>query len=71
MLPQLDRPPEFSLRDMVRSRLDPSCGYIVTALVVRESHYQYLCADPDGVETIRQACELELGNREKDPVAVE
>jgi len=64
---QLDRPPEFGIRDMVRSRLDPSFGFIVTALVVRDGYYQYLCADPTGEECIRNAGEIELGAREKDP----
>ena len=66
-----DRPPQFAIGDQVRSRLDPSTGYIVCAYVVYESHTDYLVRDPTAGENIMHACELELGAREKDPVSAD
>lgn len=70
------RAPKFAIDDLVRSRINPSEGWIVTAFVQRLSEdgkpwTQYLCADSCGVETIRNAGELEAGAREKDPCAVD
>ena len=63
--------PKFAIGDLVRSRINRSEGWVVTAFVNREQARQYLCANADGVEVIRHGIELELGEREKDPCAVE
>ena len=64
-------PPKFAIGDLVRSRVNRSEGWIVVAFINRETSRQYLCADANGVETMRHGIELELGEREKDPCAVE
>jgi hypothetical protein len=64
----MDRPPQFSLGDLVRSRVDPSCGYVVTGHVYRRAHIDYLCADPHGAEEVRGELELEQGERLRDPI---
>jgi len=65
------RAPKFAKGDLVRSRVNPSMGWVVSAFVNRDDSTQYLCADEAGVETIRNEGELELGERLKDPVATD
>ena len=65
------RAPKFAKGDIVRSRLDPSVGWIVTGFVSRFADevqwLEYVCEDPHGAETIRRADGLEVGERTKDP----
>ena len=67
------RAPKFAINDLVRSRVNPSEGWTVSAFVQRvddEGHpwTQYLCSDANGVETIRNGGDLEAGARERDAV---
>jgi hypothetical protein len=67
----MDRPPQFALGELVRSRIDPSCGYVVVGHVYRAATIDYLVADPSGCEEVRSDLELESGERQKDPCAVD
>jgi hypothetical protein len=67
----MDRPPQFALGELVRSRIDPSCGYVVVGHVYRASVVEYLVADSSGCEEVRSDLELEAGERQRDPIAAD
>lgn len=64
----MDKPPQFQLGDLVRSRIDPSCGFVVVGHVYRASSIEYLIADPSGSEEVRSDLEIEAGERQRDPI---
>jgi len=67
----MDKPPQFQLGELVRSRIDPSCGFVVVGHVYRATVIEYLVADSSGCEEVRSDLELESGERQKDPCAVD
>lgn len=67
------RAPKFAINDLVRSRVNPSEGWTISAFVQRlgddgREWTQFLCSDANGVETIRNGGDLESGDRLKDAV---
>lgn len=64
----MDKPPQFQLGELVRSRIDPSCGFVVVGHVYRAATIEYLVADAIGSEEVRSDLEIEAGERQKDPV---
>ncbi len=67
----MDRPPQFALGELVRSRIDPSCGYVVVGHVYRAATIDYLVADQSGCEEVRSELELEAGERQRDPITAD
>ena len=67
----MDRPPQYTLGELVRSRIDPSVGYVVVGHVYRASVVEYLVADSAGCEEVRSDLELEAGERQRDPIAAD
>lgn len=64
----MDKPPQFQLGELVRSRIDPSCGFVVVGHVYRQATVEYLLADASGSEEVRTDLEIESGERQKDPI---
>lgn len=52
----------------MRSRIDPSAGFVVVGHVYRATTIEYLVADASGSEEVRTDLEIESGERQKDPV---
>ena len=67
----MGRPPQFALGELVRSRIDPSCGYVVVGHVYRASVVEYLVADSAGCEEVRSELELVAGERQRDPISAD
>lgn len=67
----MDRPPQFALGELVRSRVDPSQGYVVIAHVYRQYTVEYLVATAEGSEEVRSDLEIESGERLRDPIDID